>query len=85
MSVPLKAHISRGNPDKVFDLIEKVGGGTYGDVFKVGWLGSNRSLSLYSVSTEPRTYVLQARVIATGDLAAVKVVKIEPGKTTKSV
>ncbi|XP_001641110.3 mitogen-activated protein kinase kinase kinase kinase 3 isoform X2 [Nematostella vectensis] len=54
MSVPLRAQISRGNPDKVFDLIEKVGGGTYGDVFK-------------------------ARVIATGDLAAVKVVKVEPG------
>ncbi|KAK3731504.1 hypothetical protein QZH41_008531 [Actinostola sp. cb2023] len=54
MSVPLKANISRGNPDKVFELIEKIGGGTYGDVFK-------------------------ARVIATGDLAAVKVVKVEPG------
>ncbi|KAK2554242.1 Mitogen-activated protein kinase kinase kinase kinase 5 [Acropora cervicornis] len=34
MSTPLRANISRGNPDKVFDLIEKVGGGTYGDVFK---------------------------------------------------
>lgn len=54
MSTPLRANISRGNPDKVFDLIEKVGGGTYGDVFK-------------------------ARVIATGELSAVKVVKIEPG------
>lgn len=54
MSVPLRANISRGNPEKVFDLIEKVGGGTYGDVFK-------------------------ARVISTGDLAAVKVVKVEPG------
>ncbi|KAL9959145.1 hypothetical protein ACROYT_G036235 [Oculina patagonica] len=54
MSVPLRANISRGNPEKVFDLIEKVGGGTYGDVFK-------------------------ARVISTGELAAVKVVKVEPG------
>ena len=36
MSKPLQAVISRENPDKVFDLIEKVGGGTYGDVFKVG-------------------------------------------------
>lgn len=35
MSTPLRANISRGNPEKVFDLIEKVGGGTYGDVFKV--------------------------------------------------
>lgn len=35
MSQPLRANIQRGNPEKVFDLIEKVGGGTYGDVFKV--------------------------------------------------
>lgn len=35
MTTPLKANISRGNPDKVFELVEKIGGGTYGDVFKV--------------------------------------------------
>ena len=35
MSVPLRANIQRGNPEKVFELVEKVGGGTYGDVFKV--------------------------------------------------
>ncbi|XP_028409005.1 mitogen-activated protein kinase kinase kinase kinase 3-like [Dendronephthya gigantea] len=49
-----RADISRDNPTKVFDLIQKIGSGTYGDVYK-------------------------ARVIATGELAAVKIVKIEPG------
>ena len=51
MSKPLQAVISRENPDKVFDLIEKVGGGTYGDVFKVGTFGQDRTIraSCYDV------------------------------------
>ena len=49
-----RADISRDNPTKVFDLIQKIGSGTYGDVYK-------------------------ARVVSTGELAAVKIVKIEPG------
>ncbi|CAB3994691.1 mitogen-activated kinase kinase kinase kinase 3-like [Paramuricea clavata] len=49
-----RADISRDNPTKVFDLIQKIGSGTYGDVYK-------------------------ARVILTGELSAVKIVKIEPG------
>lgn len=49
-----QAKISRENPGKVFELIQKIGSGTYGDVYK-------------------------SRVIATGELAAVKIVKIEPG------
>lgn len=30
-----RAIISRENPGKVFDLIQKIGSGTYGDVYKV--------------------------------------------------
>ena len=33
-----RAEISRDNPTKVFDLIQKIGSGTYGDVYKVQYI-----------------------------------------------
>ncbi|XP_057303544.1 mitogen-activated protein kinase kinase kinase kinase 3-like isoform X2 [Hydractinia symbiolongicarpus] len=49
-----KANIQKTKPEKDLELIQRIGSGTYGEVYK-------------------------ARIKATGDLAAVKIINVEPG------
>ena len=97
--------ISRRNPQEEYDLIQRVGSGTYGDVYKVSdncLLTIKNGISYPSLPfplclplfdfrplLSPLLHIItnnnvfcaafQAKRLSNGELAAIKIIKLEPG------
>uniref|UniRef100_A0A182Y224 Mitogen-activated protein kinase kinase kinase kinase n=1 Tax=Anopheles stephensi TaxID=30069 RepID=A0A182Y224_ANOST len=77
----LSSAISRRNPEDEYELIHKIGSGTYGDVYKVGGGKGNpsKNASALSMSGMLLGALFSAKKLQSNDLAAIKVIKLEQG------
>ena len=72
---PSHPAVSRRNPKDEYELLNRIGSGTYGEVYKVFYFLTKTFKLLFIYA-----YLLyKARAVATNDFAAVKIIKLEPG------